>query len=110
MRLECAGRIVEKHARRAELGELLRLVHELLLAFGAGAVDEARLELPVCGHDRLARLAEVRDVVQRVLEPEDVDSALGCACDEPPRKIAAHGPRADEEAAAKRHSQRCLRP
>ena len=78
------------------------------LAGGAGAVDEAGVELAPGRGDRLARLLQVRDVVQRVVQAEDVDPALGGASDESPDEIAADGPRADEKAAAERHRERRL--
>ncbi len=75
-----------------------------------GAVDEARVELAVGRGDRLGRLPQVLDVVQRVVEAEDVDAALGRARNEPAREIASDGARADEEAATQRHAERRLRP
>jgi hypothetical protein len=67
MRLERARRIVEEDACRSQIGQLLRLLDERLrLAALARAVDQARLELALGGHDRLACLTEVRDVVERV--------------------------------------------
>ena len=68
------------------------------------------VELPVGLGDRLARLAEIGDVVQRVLEAEDVDPALGRARHETPGEVAADRVRADEEPAAERHAERRLRP
>ena len=56
----------------------------------------------------LACLDEVRDVVQRVVEPEDVDAVLGRSRDEAPDEVAADRPRADEEAAAERERERSL--
>ena len=91
VRLERSGRIVEEHARGSEVGQPLRLLDERLrLASLARAVDQARVELALRRHDRLARLTQVRDVVERILEPEDVDAALGRARDESPREVAAH--------------------
>ena len=110
VRLERSGWIVEEHARGSELGQPLRLLDERpRLAALARAVDQARVELTLRRDDRLARLTQVRDVVERILEPEDVDAALGRAGDESPREVAADGARADEEAAAERHPERCLR-
>ena len=110
VRLERSGRIVEEHARGSEVGQPLRLLDERLrLAALARAVDQARVELALRRDDRLARLTQVRDVVERILEPEDVDAALGRARDESPREVAADGARADEEAAAERHPERRLR-
>ncbi len=96
-------------ARRAELRQLSRLLDERVdLAGGAGAVDEARLELALCLGDRLGRLAQVRDVVQRIVQPEDVDPVLRRGCDEAPRELAADGTRADEEPSAQRETERRL--
>ena len=111
MRLERARRVVQEHSSRSEFGQLLRLLDERLrLAASAGAVDEARVELALRGHDRLARLAEVLDVVQRILEPEDVDPALGRARNEAAREVTAHRTRADEKSPTERHAERRLRP
>src|SRR5262249_7433006 len=111
IRLERARRIVQQHSRGAELRQPLRLLDELLrLAALAGAVDETGVELALCGHERPARLAQGRAVVQRILEPEDIDPALGRAGDEAAREVVADGPRPDEEATAERHRERRLRP
>ena len=75
----------------------------------ARAVDEPRVELLAGADDRLARLAQVRDVVQRVVEPEDVDAVLGRRGDEAAHEVGADRPRADEEAAAERQPERRLR-
>jgi hypothetical protein len=99
-----------RSTRPPELGQLLRLLDERSSRRPARAVDQARVELALGGHDRLARLAQVRDVVQRVVEAEDVDPALGRAGDEAAREVAADRARADEEAPAKRHRERRLRP
>ena len=40
------------------------------------AVDETRVECPAGARDRGTGLAEIRDVVQRVVETEDVDAVL----------------------------------
>ena len=111
VRLEAAGRVVDQRARRAELAELPRLLDEHLhLAVVARAVNEAGVELLACGDDRLARLTQVRDVVQRVVEPEDVDAVLGRRGDEAPHEVRADGARADEKAAAQREAERRRRP
>ena len=109
MRLERARRVVQEHSSRSEFGQLLRLLDERLrLSASARAVDEARVELALRGHDRLARLAEVLDVVQRILEPEDVDPALGRARDEAAREVTAHRTGADEKSPTERHAERRL--
>ena len=83
VRQERVGRIVEDDARRSERGQLLRALDERVdLALAAGAVDEADVELLARGEDRLARLEQVRHVVERVVQPEDVDAVVGRAGDE----------------------------
>ena len=58
MRQQRVGRVVDDHAGRAELGNLLRALDERVdLADAAGAVDEADVELLPGRDDRLARLA-----------------------------------------------------
>ena len=98
VRLQRSGRIVQEHARHAELGQLRRLLDERLgLAGRAGAVDEPGGELGARGGDRLGGLAEVRHVVQRIVEPEDVDAVLRRRGDEAPDEVGVDGMRADEE-------------
>ena len=100
---------MEEDAHRAELGQHPRALDQRLdLAGAARAVDEPGLEVPLRGDDRLRRLAQVRDVVQRVVEPEDVDAVLGCGGDEAAGEVGVDGPRADEEAAAQREPERRL--
>ena len=68
----------------------LRLLDERIRLAGAtGAVDEADVELPPGARDRLARLAEVRDVVQRVVQAEDLDAVVGRARDEAAHDVLA---------------------
>src|SRR5262249_42374135 len=75
MRLKRAGWIVQQHARRAERRQLARLLDQRGRLTGtAGAVDETGLELRSRVRNRGGRLAQVRDVVQRVVETEDVDA------------------------------------
>jgi hypothetical protein len=56
--------------------------------------------------DRRARLTQVGDVVERVVQAEDVDPVLGRAGHEPADDVPRHRPRADEEAAAQRDPER----
>ena len=109
VRLQRAGRIVEEDAHRAELGQHPRALDQRLdLAGAAGAVDEPGLEVALRGDDRLGRLAQVRDVVERVVEPEDVDAVRGRRRDEAAGEVGVDGTRADEEAAAQREAERRL--
>ena len=111
VRLQRAGRIVEEDAHRAELGQHPRALDERLdLAGAAGAVDETRLEVALGGDDRLCGLAEVRHVVERIVEAEDVDPVLGRGRDEATCEVGVDRPRADEEAAAQREAERRLDP
>ncbi len=64
------------------------------------------MEGPARARDRVARLAEIRDVVQRVVEPEDLDAVLGRARDEAGDDVAADRLRPDEEASAERDPER----
>ena len=101
---------MQQHAHRAELGQPLRALDQRVdLARRPGAVDEARLEVALGRDDRLGRLAEVRHVVQRVVQAEDVDAVLGGGRDEPAREVGVDRARADEEAAAEREPERRLR-
>ena len=111
VREERAGRVVQEDARGAELAEALRLLDERVgLAGTARAVDEPDMELATGAHDRLPRLAEVGDVVERVVQAEDVDAVLGRARDEAPDDVGRDRLRADEETAAERDPERCRRP
>ena len=107
MRDERAGRVVDEDPCRAEVGQLARLLDERVgLTRAPRAVHEPRVERAARARDRRARLAEVRDVVERIVEAEDVDPVLGGARDEAADDVAADGPRADEEAAAERDAER----
>ena len=93
MGLEPAGGIVDQRSVRAELSKLLRLLDERMNGVVlARAVDEARVELLAGADDRLARLAEVGDVVERIVEPEDVDPVLGRRGDEAADEVGADRP------------------
>src|SRR5206468_1741419 len=111
VRLQRAGRIVEKDAGRTEVWKLACLLDEhVRLPCVAGAVDEPGVELTAGRGDRLGCLTQVRDVVQRVVQTEDLDAVLGRRRDETAHEIGPDGPRADEKATAQRQSQRRLRP
>ena len=111
VREQAAGRVVEQHADGAEVAEALRLLDEgVRLARATGAVDEADVELAPRPDDRLAGFAEVRDVVQRIVEAEDVDPVVGRARDEPAHDVRRDRLRADEEATAQRDAEGRRRP
>ena len=107
--LQRAGRIVQEDAHRAELGQHPRALDQRLdLAGAAVAVDESRFEVPIRGDDRLGGLAQVRDVVERIVEPEDVDAVRGGRGDKAAGEVGVHRPGADEEAASQREPERRL--
>ncbi len=107
VREERAGRVVDEHARGAEVAESPRLLDERVgLAGAPRAVDEPDVELAARADDRLAGLAQVRDVVQRVVQPEDLDPVLGRARDEPAHDVGRDRLRADEEPPAERDPER----
>ena len=107
VRRQRARRVVDDDPRRAELGQVARLLDERLdAAVAPRAVDEARVERATGSDDRLTGLAQVRDVVQRVVQAEDVDAVRGRRRDEAPHDIGADGLRADEEPAAQRDPER----
>ena len=81
-----------------------------VLTVAPGAVHETDVQLPAGRDDRLTGLDEVRDIVQRVVEPEDVDPVLRRACHEPAHDVGRDGLRADEEPAAQREPERRRRP
>ena len=88
-RVERASRIVDENPGRAELAEPLgSLNEEVRLAVRPRAVDEAYRKLLAGGPHRLRSILEVREVVQRIVDPENVDAALRCAPDETPDEVA----------------------
>ena len=108
VRQQRVGRVVDDHAGRAELGNLLRALDErvdLARARPALKTSPTWNSLPG-GHDRLARLPQVRDVVERIVEPEDVDPVLGRTRDEAAHDVGRDRARADEEAAAEGEAER----
>src|SRR5262249_59235060 len=92
-RLEWARRFVAHIRAGPQLRHLLgRLDEAPGLACVPGAVDEAGVELPFRAGDCLSGLPQVGDIVQRVVQAEDVDPALGCGGDEPTSEIRADRP------------------
>ena len=68
VRLQRAGRVVQQHAHGSELGQRLRALDQRVdLAGRARAIDEPGFEVAFGGDDRLGRLAQVRDVVERIV-------------------------------------------
>ena len=111
VRLQAARGVVDQRARRVQVGELASLLDERVGgALSARAVDEPGVELLAGADDRLAGLAQVRDVVERVVQAEDVDPVLRRGGDEAADEVAADRARADEEAAAEREPERRRRP
>ena len=106
VRLQRAGRVVQEHARRPEVRQLAGLLHQRIgLAGAAGAVDEAGLELAPRAGDRVGSLAQVRDVVQRVVEAEHVDAVRGGGGDEAADEVVVDRTQADEEPPSKGQSK-----
>ena len=107
VREECARRVVHEDPGGAELGKLARLLDEHVgLARAARAVHEPRVERAPGARDRRARLAQVRDVVERVVQTEDVDAVFGRTRHEAPHDVARDRARADEEASTQRDPER----
>ena len=69
-----------------------------------------RVERAAGARDRGACLHEVRDVVERIVQPEDVDPVLRGARDEATDDVAADRTRADEEPSAERDPERRRHP
>src|SRR5436189_4856907 len=99
MRDERAARVAHDHPRRAELRELARLLEERLGSPApARVVDDSRVEGAARARDRRPGLAQVRDVVQRIVQTEDLDPVLRGALDETADDVAADRARADQKA------------
>ena len=64
------------------------------------------MELLARGEDRLARLEQVGHVVERIMEPEDVDPVVGRAGDEAAHDVCGHGSGAGQEPAAECQAER----
>ena len=111
VRYERAGRVVHQDAGRAEIGQLPGLLDEHVgLAGAARAVDETCVKRAAGTRDGRARLPKVRDVVERVVQPEDVDPVLRSARDEATDDVAADRTRADEEPTTERDPERRRHP
>ena len=106
-RIEGPRRVVDEDARGAELPEVIGpLEQDVRVAPQARAVHEPDSKLfPRCA-DRLCRLLEIRKVVQRVVDPEDVDAALGRAGHEAGDEISGERTGADEQPPSQRHAER----
>ena len=107
--LERPRRVVQQHANGAEIRQLARLRHQRVrLAGPAGAVDEPRLEFAACSCDCVRGLPQIRHVVERIVQPEDVDAVLGGGGDEPADEVVVDRPRPDEQATPHGQSERSL--
>ena len=89
--VERAGRVVQQHALGAELGQAAGLLDHALEVAHLAREGQAAVEPP-------ARLAhggggrgQVLDVVQRVVQAEDVDAALGRRQDEAAHQVVGDG-------------------
>ena len=110
-RIEGAGRVVHQCPRSAELVQVMSALEEdVAFVPRAGAVHEPDCKLFPGAANGLGSVHEVFEVVQRVVDPENVDAALGSAVDEAPNEISRDGPRPDQEPPAKRNPERCLTP
>ena len=106
-RVERAGGVVDQHPRGAKLGQLVRAFEQhVRLAGRARAVYETHGELLPGVPNRVGGLTEIREVVERVVESEDVDAAARGARHEAADDVGRHRPSADEEAAAQGHAER----
>ena len=111
VRQERSRRIVQEDARGTEIRQLACLLdQDVGLARVARAVDEAGVELSSRRRDRLCRLTQIRHVVERIVETEDLDAVLGGGGDEAADEVGPDRPGADEEAATESEAERSLRP
>lgn len=108
VRLQEPGRVVENDPRRADLRQAPRRLDERLPP--AASVEQARVELTPGRDHRVGRDLQVPGVVQGIVEPEHVDSALGGARHEAADELVADRPWADEEPATDGEHERCRRP
>jgi hypothetical protein len=102
---------VQQDPRRAERGQLASLLEQRLgLAGPAGAVDEPGLELGARIRDGRRGRTQVGDVVERIVQPEDVDPVRGGRRDEAANEVVVGGTRADEKPPADGEPEGRLRP
>ena len=100
---------MQQDARRTEVRQLARLLHQRIrLVCAAGAVDQPGLELRACGGHGVCGLAQVRDVVEGIVETEDVDAVLRGRGDEAPDEVVVDRTGTDEKSAAKGKPERRL--
>src|SRR3954470_12855677 len=106
-RVEGTRWVVDQHPRGTEVVQMMGPVEQdFRLPAEARAVHEPDRQLLAGLADRLRGFPEVREVVQRIVDPEDVDPALGRARDEAADEIARERTGADEQTAAERHPER----
>ena len=98
---------MDQDSGRAELAEVVRPLQEhLRLTRRARAVHEPDGQLLPRAPDGVRSLAKIAQIVQRVVEPEDIDAASGRAGHEPADDVARDRARADEKPTAQRHPER----
>src|SRR6188508_2441632 len=108
-RIERPRWIVDEDARGPELAEAVGALEEnVRLTAQARAVHQAHRELLAGRANRLRGLLQVGQVVQRVVDPEDVDAACGGTRDEPRDEVARERARPDEQPAPQGHPERRL--
>jgi len=100
---------VQEHVIRPDLGQPASLLDDPLEVGHLPRERKARVQPPPGLAHRGRRRGEVLDVVHRVVQPEDVDAALGGRQDEPPDQVIGDRARADQEPAAKCDLKRRLR-
>ncbi len=106
-----ARRVVDDDARRSQLRDALRGLDELVTCpRRSGVVHEPDRCFLAGRVHRLDGTHEVGDVVERIVDPEDVDPALGRARDEASDEVVRERAGADQEATAESHPERRLTP
>ena len=109
MRLQRSRWVVQQYTRCPEVRQLARLLHQRIRLAGAPrAIDEARLELAACRRDCVRGLTEVRYVVERIVQPEDVDAVRRGGCNEAADEVVVDGARTDEQTPAQSQPERGL--
>ena len=90
--VERAGGIVQQHVVSAHLGEAPRLVEHAVEIRHLPREREPGIQPSARLADGGGRGLQVLHVVERIVQPEDVDTALGRTQDEPPGEVVGNGP------------------